>query len=434
MDSDDIMDSDSFVDSDNNIIDLNDYIMDPNNDFIDSSDYIMDSNDDFIGSNNDFIALSSSFARKESMVNHIINKCRKISVDNKMHYLQKINKKSSNKTIEKSMDTTSISSSTLEKHNASLITNYFDKVVILLTKIDELHTLLLYALIYKFIDHAKDIINFRAKEFDEPIYYLAFFLNSRFRNVANFTREQAQQISKTLLDYYNNEPPFNSIGDLKPQVYWKNITHQVGALKILALKIFGIQLHSAGVEQLFSHMTISTLKIISQINLTLAIKVSKTKVTKELVVEEKTTNNLDDYDQLFSSNLINENDVELKVNNLEEIYLETIQNNLNNLESFMKEFINFSRFEELILVPNKIDKNINQIERNRKTNRYYVNAELTSIFYQDNRDDFILLKPNERKQVLAQLLALGSFKKLEKEIKEENLFWCSFYYRCYSFC
>ncbi|CAG8849525.1 7987_t:CDS:2, partial [Gigaspora margarita] len=63
--------------------------------------------------------------------------------------------------------------------------------------------------------------------------------------------------------------------------------------------------------------------MISQINLTLAMKVSKTKVTKELA--------------------------ELEINNLEEIYLETTQNNLNNLESFMEEFINFSRFEELIL-------------------------------------------------------------------------------------
>ncbi|CAG8842925.1 27034_t:CDS:2, partial [Gigaspora margarita] len=344
--------SDSFVDSDNNIIDLNNYIMDPNDDFKDSNDYIMDSNDNLIGSNNDFIAPSSSFAYKESIVNHIINKCRKILVDNKMHYLQKINKQSSNKTIEESTDTT---------------------IAIPLTKINELHTLLLYALIYsnfndfndfdsEFINHTKDIINFRAKEFDEPIYYLAFFLNPQFCNIDNFTCEQAQQISKTLLDYYNNELPFNSIGDLKLQVYWTNITHQVGALKILALKIFGIRPHSAGVEQLFSHMTISTLKMISQINLTLAMKVSKTKVTKELVVEEKTTNNLDDYDQLYSSNLINENGVKLEVNNLEEIYLETTQNNLNNLELFMEEFINFSRFEELISVPNKIDKNINQIE------------------------------------------------------------------------
>ncbi|CAG8686729.1 1803_t:CDS:2, partial [Scutellospora calospora] len=37
---------------------------------------------------------------------------------------------------------------------------------------------------YGLIDHAKDIVNFRAKEFDKPIYYLAFFLNPKFRKVA----------------------------------------------------------------------------------------------------------------------------------------------------------------------------------------------------------------------------------------------------------
>ncbi|CAG8780436.1 13536_t:CDS:2, partial [Gigaspora rosea] len=400
MDSDDIMDSDSFVNSNN---DLYDYIMDPNDDFIDSNDYIIDSNDDLIDSNNDFIAPSSSFGVHWTGFLHF-----KQFKNNKAHRYNakcihcdqifeacKESMKSSNKTIEESTDTTSISSSTLEKNNAGLMTNYFYKAAILLTKIDELHTLLLHALIYsnvpfkfvenpwmdvsnnsiyafilhksedineiiniddfsitdspsvmvklrknvsekylhiigircclhvfnliakgissyhkhkntvkknlilvnfftslhfwntklkqwalenniknglqtfcetrwyslskvclsvqnfeaeiifsrhhflkneeltkilryvvdaiarlelhKFIDHAKDIINFRAKEFDEPIYYLAFFLNPRFRNIANFTREQAQQISKTILDYYNNEPPFNLIGDLKPQ-------------------------------------------------------------------------------------------------------------------------------------------------------------------------------------------------------------------------
>ncbi|CAG8715932.1 14606_t:CDS:1, partial [Gigaspora rosea] len=58
MDSDEIMGSDSFVNSNN---DLYDYIIDPNDDFIDLNDYIMDSNDNLIDSNNDFIAPSSSF-------------------------------------------------------------------------------------------------------------------------------------------------------------------------------------------------------------------------------------------------------------------------------------------------------------------------------------------------------------------------------------
>lgn len=51
----------------------------------------------------------------------------------------------------------------------------------------------------------------------------------------------------------------------------------------------------------------------------------------------------------------------------------------------------------------------------------YANAELTSILHQDSQKDFVWLKPSERKQALARLLALGSFEKLEKEMKEEIL-------------
>jgi len=51
----------------------------------------------------------------------------------------------------------------------------------------------------------------------------------------------------------------------------------------------------------------------------------------------------------------------------------------------------------------------------------YANAELTSILHQDNQKDFVArLKPSERKQALARLLALGSFEKLEKEMKEKR--------------
>ncbi|CAG8847116.1 9056_t:CDS:1, partial [Racocetra persica] len=37
---------------------------------------------------------------------------------------------------------------------------------------------------YGLVDHAKDVVNFQAKEFDKPIYYLAFFLNPKFRKIA----------------------------------------------------------------------------------------------------------------------------------------------------------------------------------------------------------------------------------------------------------
>jgi DNA repair exonuclease SbcCD ATPase subunit len=50
----------------------------------------------------------------------------------------------------------------------------------------------------------------------------------------------------------------------------------------------------------------------------------------------------------------------------------------------------------------------------------YFDAQLTSISHQGTSTDFVHLKPNERKKALSQLLALGSFEKLEKIIKDEH--------------
>ncbi|WNE41442.1 MAG: 3',5'-cyclic adenosine monophosphate phosphodiesterase CpdA [Mycoplasmataceae bacterium] len=50
----------------------------------------------------------------------------------------------------------------------------------------------------------------------------------------------------------------------------------------------------------------------------------------------------------------------------------------------------------------------------------YFDAQLTSISHQGSSTDFVHLKPNERKKSLAQLLALGSFEKLEKTIKDDQ--------------
>ncbi|CAG8669528.1 4849_t:CDS:2, partial [Ambispora gerdemannii] len=51
----------------------------------------------------------------------------------------------------------------------------------------------------------------------------------------------------------------------------------------------------------------------------------------------------------------------------------------------------------------------------------YSNAQLTAILQQTPGADFVQLKPSERKQALARLLALGSFEQLAQEIYEEYL-------------
>ncbi|CAG8746857.1 24343_t:CDS:1, partial [Gigaspora rosea] len=89
-----------------------------------------------------------------------------------------------------------------------------------------------------------------------------------------------------------------------PRTYWKQISYQAGALKILALKIFAIRPHSAEVEQLFSRMsmaktkirnqlTTSTLKMISQIKFALSAKVSKKSLDKLVTRNEQNNDNFE---------------------------------------------------------------------------------------------------------------------------------------------
>ncbi|CAG8480036.1 14294_t:CDS:2, partial [Racocetra fulgida] len=170
---------------------------------------------------------------------------------------------------------------------------------------------------YGLIDHTKDIVNFCAKEFDEPIYYLAFFLNSKFQKIA---------ISKKLT--------FDDI-------------------VVYALT--------------FAQIT-STLKMISQIKLVLSAKVFKKCLDKKLLTRNEQDNNyLDDYNTLFSLDLIdliNDEDNELEFNNIQEIYLESVQ---NNSELFIEKFINFNIIDELVLTSDNIKENLEFVLQMRIT-------------------------------------------------------------------
>ncbi|CAG8717868.1 5372_t:CDS:1, partial [Gigaspora margarita] len=105
-----------------------------------------------------------------------------------------------------------------------------------------------------------------------------------------------------------------------------------------------------------NQLTTSTLKMISQIKFALSAKVSKKSLDKLVTRNEQDNDNLDDYNTLFSLDLIdliNKKDNELEFNNIQEVYLESMQ---NNLELFMEEFINFDIIDELILTSDNVKK------------------------------------------------------------------------------
>ncbi|CAG8694494.1 44_t:CDS:1, partial [Dentiscutata erythropus] len=99
-----------------------------------------------------------------------------------------------------------------------------------------------------------------------------------------------------------------------------------------------------------NQLSTSTLEMISQIKLALSAEVSKKSLEKKLVTRNEQDNDtLDDYNTLFSLNLIdliNDEDNKLEFNNIQEICLESMQ---NYSELFIEEFINFNIIDKLIL-------------------------------------------------------------------------------------
>ncbi|CAG8675010.1 8713_t:CDS:2, partial [Cetraspora pellucida] len=344
-------------------------------------------------------------ARKEAITNHMLNLCCKISAESKILYSRTVNKKKSEEVTEVpthkavlalenniktglqtfcetrwySLSKVCLSVQTYENGHRHFFENeqfttvlrYIVDAIVKLesnnTTLGDIFAELLF--IYK---------KLKSSEFEDFDYGLI----DHAKNIS-FTCDQATQISQNLLNYYNNEPSFN-LTTLEPQAYWKHISYQAGALKILALKIFAIHPHSAGVEQLFSHMSMtktkirnrlatSTLKIISQINLALSIEVPKKNPTKKLVEKDKDIDDLDNYyEELFSSDFTDEENNELEFSHVQEISLESIQ---NNSESFMKEFINFDIIEELITISDKVNQNI---DKNENTSNWTLDDNLNT--------------------------------------------------------
>ncbi|CAG8455998.1 15861_t:CDS:1 [Racocetra fulgida] len=102
--------------------------------------------------------------------------------------------------------------------------------------------------------------------------------------------------------------------------------------------------------------------MILQICLTLSAEISKKNLDKKLVTKKENDNISNHYNILFFFDLIdlmNKEDNELEFDYIQEIYLELL---LNNLNSFMDNFINFDIIEELILTLDEVKKNLDETE------------------------------------------------------------------------
>ncbi len=95
--------------------------------------------------------------------------------------------------------------------------------------------------------------------------------------------ETLQDVINQCKAYYNDDAPFSYPSSTTDQaVYWTNLpsTQQTNPLKLIAMKVFSIVIHSRGVESLFSimayfknksrnKMAVSTLEMLAQLKLML---------------------------------------------------------------------------------------------------------------------------------------------------------------------
>ncbi|CAG8470604.1 2522_t:CDS:2 [Cetraspora pellucida] len=132
--------------------------------------------------------------------------------------------------------------------------------------------------------HALAIIGKRAKEFDSNIFFIALFLCPPYKRLAiskkinseqiiraslelakawNFTKRETGLLHKELIDYNNNDPPFDTpLPDSQSlRSSWSKFSGNAPLLCRFAMKVLAVVPHGASCERLFSSLGLVKSKI-----------------------------------------------------------------------------------------------------------------------------------------------------------------------------
>ncbi|CAG8615920.1 5256_t:CDS:2 [Acaulospora morrowiae] len=88
----------------------------------------------------------------------------------------------------------------------------------------------------------------------------------------NFNKREATLLFKELINYKNDDAPFDNqknIKDINPRIFWTRFTEGSPLLRRFAMKIFAIVPHTATIERLFSSLGIIKTKVRNRISPTL---------------------------------------------------------------------------------------------------------------------------------------------------------------------
>lgn len=165
-------------------------------------------------------------------------------------------------------------------------------------------------------------INRRAREFSDPVYFIALFLLPSHKHLAvskkviidsmmrhalglalawKFSKCDAVQLHKELLAYKNEDPPFKNVRKtvLSARIFCTQFSGPAPVLRRFALKILSIAPHGAPVERLFSALGLiktktrnrlspSTLSMLGQLKYELGARIANMKIRKARKRAERT--------------------------------------------------------------------------------------------------------------------------------------------------
>jgi len=141
----------------------------------------------------------------------------------------------------------------------------------------------------RFKEEGLRILSRRAKQYDQEIYFIAFFLCSKYKRVAisgnwtfrriwnsllslvkawGYTVNDVEKLRTEISQYHNHDELFIAAEGLPqgPRAYW-DLMIEVPTLRKLALKVFAIVPHGAAVERLFSILSLSKSKIRNKLSI-----------------------------------------------------------------------------------------------------------------------------------------------------------------------
>ena len=308
-----------------------------------------------------------------------------------------------------------------------------------------------------------EVIDFRFKQYIDDaslhngsdIYLLSFYLTPKFKSVAismrynfkdinfmmiklikrlNYTKTQSDDLMDELAIYQNNIKPYDFNVEqlsMKPKIMWKAVerTQIDRELPKLALTLFSIICHSAGIERLFSSLGLISTDLRASMNTNTLEMLSTIKVLDSIQIKEKGNNNKSNEKIAKKRKLEEETDEVIILDNNTNINSNIRTNNITTSSSSSTINTNTKSNNTIISYMTNNNNNIShQSNNNTSTNNIRepsVRTKKLPGYYSDytmNNNANNLSTPNEdyNMQILEHEQELNEIEDINKEVEKSK--------------